>query len=104
MTISFDYKEKDFGIVIEKYNGTASVVNVPYSIAGKSVIEIAKGAFAGCKNLKEIQLPFGMKEFSLDAFDGCTDLEEISWNNFRIVFDSDVFKMHDKEIHLPKIV
>lgn len=33
--------------------------------------------FAGCKHIKKIFLPEGLKEISASAFEGCTSLEEV---------------------------
>ena len=101
-TLSFEYKKIDHGVEIEKYIGSESIVDVPSRIGGEPVIKIKAGAFAESKNIQRIDLPFSMKEFSLDAFVGCVGLKEISWNYRRILFDSNTVKVdYDKDIHLP---
>ena len=75
-TLSFEYKKIDHGVEIEKYIGSESIVDVPSRIGGEPVIKIKAGAFAESKNIQRIDLPFSMKEFSLDALVGCVGLKK----------------------------
>ena len=73
-TMSFDYSKTSSGVTIERYRGSSSVVDIPYSIAGKSVTKIGDRTFAGCKEIKQINIPYCVTEIAIDAFAGCTDL------------------------------
>ena len=100
--VSFDYSKTDSGVVIERYSGSTPVVDVPYSIAGKTVTKIGAKAFAGCKEIKRINLPFCVKEIAMDTFAGCTYLKEIFWDSKLIKLGGNSIKLCGNEIHVPK--
>lgn len=102
-TVSFDYSKNDSGVTIEKYCGSESVVDVPYSIGNKSVTKIGDGAFANCTEIKRINIPYCVTEISIDAFAGCTNLTEIYWNNTLFKLGGDSVKRFGRgEICVPK--
>lgn len=101
-TVSFDYTKTNGGVAIERYRGAEPVVDVPYSIAGKAVKKISAGAFAGCKEIKRVNIPFSVEEIAVDAFAGCKNLQEIFWNSELIKLGGgDVIKRTGNEIQIP---
>ena len=65
----FEYiVEADDSVTIMNYFGTEEVVQVPDMISGRVVSKIAKGAFAGKKTVKEVQLPATIMEIEAGAF------------------------------------
>ena len=102
-TMSFDYNRTISGVTIERYRGSAAVVDIPYSIAGKSVTKIGNRAFAYCEEIKRINIPFCVEEIAIDAFEGCTRLEEIYWDRTLIKLGGDSVKRFSREeIQVPK--
>ena len=71
---SFEYEEKDGGIMITKFAGTETQVSVPSVIDGKSVTHIGAKAFDSCSQLTEIILPDSITLIQMCAFNGCTNL------------------------------
>lgn len=101
-TMSFDYSKTSAGVTIERYRGSEAVVDVPYNIAGLRVTKIVKRAFAGCKELQRIDIPYCVTEIAVDAFAGCTRLKEIHWNNTTIKLGGDSVKIFGRdEIQVP---
>lgn len=101
-TVSFDYSKTNSGVTIEGYSGSASVVDVPYSIAGKTVTKIGGKAFAGCAEITRINIPYCVTEIAIDAFAGCTNLKEIFWDRTLIKLGGDSVKLSGRnEIQVP---
>ena len=97
----FDYETLDGGVIITKYKGSDTAVEIPAEIGGAPVKEIgfyafeankdvtsvtlpesvetvAEGAFIDCAALTEINLPAGLKKIESGAFAGCTSMAEIT--------------------------
>ena len=53
----FAVRDDSTGIVVVKYNGTASTLTVPNTVAGLPVVEIGAQAFEGNTKLKSVTLP-----------------------------------------------
>ena len=51
-----------------------STVNIPGSMPG---IEIADGAFEGCRRLESITIPYGVRRIGENAFSGCAGLKSV---------------------------
>ena len=100
-TMSFDYSKTSSGVTIERYRGESAVVNVPYTIAGLRVTKIGSRAFAGCKEITRIDIPYCVEEVALDAFAGCTNLKEIDWNHNHIKLSGNSIKLCGSEIQVP---
>lgn len=101
-TMSFDYSKTSAGITIERYRGSEAVVDVPYNIAGLQVVKIGKRAFAGCKDILFINIPYCVTEIAVDAFAGCELLSEIRWNNTTIKLGGDSVKIFGRnDIQVP---
>ena len=63
-------------------NTFANLTNLEeVSLPNKSLIEIGKSAFEGCKNLKKIFIPDSVEKIGDYAFNGCTNLNDISYKN-----------------------
>lgn len=74
----FDYYEYENGAVrILAYRGNANTVQVPDTLAGKYVREIAPFAFSGDAALKDISLPNALQTVGTDAFIGCEGLDVV---------------------------
>ncbi|WP_124098152.1 leucine-rich repeat domain-containing protein [Ruminococcus sp. Marseille-P6503] len=62
---------------ITGYTGCCEKLEIPGEIDGIQVKAIAHGAFYGCKSLKSVILPDGVRDICFDAFYGCSGLESI---------------------------
>lgn len=80
LTKDFDYKKIGSEIVIERYIGTDSIVEVPEEIDNLPVTTIGKGAFEDYVGLKAIYLD-GVKVIGAYAFAGCVGLETVVFSN-----------------------
>ena len=65
------------GIVVVKYNGTASTLTVPNTVAGLPVVEIGAQAFEGNTKLKSVTLPATIEIIGRRAFAECKNLLEV---------------------------
>lgn len=97
----FDYEVYDGGVIITKYKGNDSSVEVPAEIEGTPVTEIGfyafeaksslvsvalpesiktigEGAFLDCTALADINLPAGLTDIQRGAFVSCTALSELT--------------------------
>lgn len=101
--MSFDYSKTSSGVTIERYRGESAVVDIPYRIANLQVIKIGDRAFAGCTEIKQINIPYCVTEIAIDAFAGCTNLKEIRWDRTLIKLGGDsVKRCGNDEIQVPK--
>ena len=65
------------GIVVVKYNGTASTLTVPNTVAGLPVVEIGAQAFEGNTKLQSVTLPATIEIIGRRAFAECKNLLEV---------------------------
>ncbi|MCI5727383.1 MAG: leucine-rich repeat protein [Clostridium sp.] len=65
-------------VVISKYIGNESSVNIPESINNYPVTEIGDSAFKGNFSIKNVEIPDGVKNIGDYAFNDCTALESIT--------------------------
>ena len=63
--------------VFVKYNGTASTLTVPNTVAGLPVVEIGAQAFEGNTKLKSVTLPATIEIIGRRAFAECKNLLEV---------------------------
>jgi len=56
---------------------TATSVEIPTTLQGRPVTEIAEEAFYNCTNLETITIPEGVKYIEREAFGNCTNLTSI---------------------------
>ena len=70
----------DGTVTITKYNGSASNIEIPDTIAGKAVTAIGDEAFAENENLLSVTIPASVKSIGDYAFDVCCNLASIKFN------------------------
>ena len=73
----FAVRDDSTGIVVVKYNGTASTLTVPNTVAGLLVVEIGAQAFEGNTKLKSVTLPATIEIIGRRAFAECKNLLEV---------------------------
>ena len=73
----FSVRDDSTGIVVVKYNGTASTLTVPNTVAGLPVVEIGAQAFEGNTKLKSVTLPATIEIIGRRAFAECKNLLEV---------------------------
>ena len=73
----FAVRDGSTGIVVVKYNGTASTLTVPNTVAGLPVVEIGAQAFEGNTKLKSVTLPATIEIIGRRAFAECKNLLEV---------------------------
>ena len=73
----FAVRDDSTGIVVVKYNGTASTLAVPNTVAGLPVVEIGAQAFEGNTKLKSVTLPTTIEIIGRRAFAECKNLLEV---------------------------
>lgn len=85
---NFNYRSKDFEyridstrIIIDKYIGSATSVNIPDHIDDLPVTTIGNCAFYDCKSLTSIQIPNSVTIIGDNAFEYCKSLRNISISN-----------------------
>ncbi len=77
-TVTFDVKEVNGGVAIEKYTGNSVYVNIPKTIGGKKVISIADSAFQNNHNLRSVSIPSTVRSVGSNTFRGCKNLRQLS--------------------------
>ena len=78
---AFSYTTGSDGTVtITKYNGSASNVEIPNTIAGKAVTAIGDEAFSENENLLSVTIPASVKTIGDYAFDVCYNLASVKFN------------------------
>lgn len=70
--------EDEKTVSITKYNGQDSVVEIPATINGYTVISIGTGAFLQNLTLESLVVPQGVEQIDARAFAACVMLREIS--------------------------
>ena len=73
----FAVRDDSTGIVVVKYNGTASTLTVPNTVASLPVVEIGAQAFEGNTKLKSVTLPATIEIIGRRAFAECKNLLEV---------------------------
>ena len=73
----FAVRDDSTGIVVVKYNGMASTLTVPNTVAGLPVVEIGAQAFEGNTKLKSVTLPATIEIIGRRAFAECKNLLEV---------------------------
>lgn len=78
-TLNFDYREYHDHILIEKYCGLKTEVNVPETINNKPVTGIMTSAFRKNDELKHVKLPKTIENVYSRAFEFCRGMEKIEF-------------------------
>ena len=76
--IHIDYVSEEAGVILTGASRLGSVLNVPERIDGRPVTEIAKKAFLGQNNLRQVYLPQSVVSIGEWAFSHCINLEVFS--------------------------
>ncbi len=75
----YEYSVLDDGTVsITGYTGSATTLEIPAEIDGKSVTSIGLGAFANCNDLTSVNIPDGVTSIHDNAFSACPGLTSIT--------------------------
>ena len=72
---------EDGTIQIDDYTGTATNLEIPSTIDGKTVTVIGKYAFTSNKTIQQVSLPDTVKEIDYAAFADATNLQKINLGN-----------------------
>lgn len=88
---SLYYEQMHNGIVITRFQGLGSEVQIPQCIDTLPVISIAKKAFLSKKNICKISLPDTIEEVGDWAFAYCDNLEQVELSGHAIRFGRAVF-------------
>ena len=74
----FEYIIIDLEVTITKYIGKNTIVDIPETIDGKTVIAIGDFAFKDLNRIVEVNIPEGVISIGNHAFSGCESLEKIT--------------------------
>ena len=73
-----EYKVVGNSVVITKYTGDATILNIPKEYDGLPVTAIADGAFSSCTNLVSVTMSAGITTIGNNAFSGCSLLSNVT--------------------------
>lgn len=72
------YEEKEDGTIeITGCTSSATSINIPSTIVGKTVMSIRNCAFYGCKNLVNVTIPDSITSIGNNAFEYCASLKSV---------------------------
>lgn len=74
----FKYIEKEEGIIITEYVGTASKVILPAKIEERPVTQIGEGAFQYNRTITSVEIPNSVTHINRAAFSDCLALSSVS--------------------------
>lgn len=86
----------DDTVIIAKYTGTATAVEIPETLEGYPVAEIASSAFYGCNKVTDITIPETVTSIGDYAFYYCTAMEKIVIPDSVLSIDKWAFYRCDK--------
>ena len=103
----YDYVVLDNGTAeITFYNGNDATLNIPKTINGKSVTQIATNAFYYCEYLKNLTIPDSVTDIGYEAFCDCDNLISVTIPNSVLTIGYGAFLGCDslKSVTIPKSV
>lgn len=74
---NFETRGSDNALVISRYNGSASVIDLTKIFAGKTIVSIEYSAFNSNYTLQKIIIPASVASIGTSAFYNCTSLTEV---------------------------
>lgn len=77
MRQDIEYRKENNEIIVQKYNGTSSQIEIPSVIDGLPVTEIADYAFHNCRSLQKVIIPDSITTIGNHAFYDCRKLESM---------------------------
>ncbi|WP_312368893.1 leucine-rich repeat domain-containing protein [Lachnoclostridium sp.] len=77
MRQDIEYRKENNEIIVQKYNGTSSKIEIPSAIDGLPVTEIADYAFHNCRSVQKIIIPDSITTIGNHAFYDCRKLESM---------------------------
>lgn len=77
MRQDIEYRKESNEIIVQKYSGTSSQIEIPCVIDGLPVTEIADYAFHNCRSLQKIIIPDCITTIGNHAFYDCRKLESM---------------------------
>lgn len=83
----FEYDIEADGVRITGYNGKDTIVVIPETIGGETVVDIALSAFANDSPVRGVYIPKGVKSL-WSAFGNNDDLEVIIWESAQVIGDN----------------
>lgn len=106
---NFRTSGSDDALVIEDYNGTASVVDLTKIFEGKTVTSISYSAFQSNQNLQKVVIPASVTMLGNSVFHNCQNLTTVSFGEGEISLTSigeNAFGYCEKlkEFHVPASV
>ena len=91
----FKYRVKENEVIIEKYRGESTQLEVPKMVEGLPVTEIADYAFHNCRGLQKVILPDSITTIGNHAFYDCRGLESLVASDAVRVIGDGAFKNCD---------
>jgi len=92
LSINYEYKIVDEEIVITKYTGNETSINIPSYIDGKIVRKIGPYAFVDRREIVKISLPESINTIEGHAFYNCRGLEILELFDLVLDIDDGAFK------------
>lgn len=77
---NFSFTTRNSQVIITKYIGSDSVVEIPEMINGNPVTKIDRNAFYDNTKITDVIMPSGLKEIGSCAFQFCTGLKYVKFN------------------------
>lgn len=75
-SVDYEYQTDDQGILLGRYTGKETSVEIPDTIKGKSVISLT-GTFSSNDELTDVVVPDGVTEIGEDTFKDCGKLKKV---------------------------
>ncbi len=92
---NFDVRYNDDGktaVLVGLGDVSGRYIEIPNSIYGIKIIEIADGVFAGLTDLEDVYIPDSVQKIGKRAFEGCTSLVDITLPKSLVTLGDGAFK------------